>query len=139
MSNKLTLSFFGALIILCSLNGCSSIVKGTLQDVNVSSVPAGAKVTVVDEANKVVYKGTTPATISIKKKAGYFKSKDYRVSLDKSGFEPSESEMNAGVTGWYLIGNAFVGGILGWVVIDPMTGGMWQYHDLEVNLVPVEK
>jgi hypothetical protein len=27
--------------------------------------------------------------------------------------------------GWYLVGNFFFGGLIGWLIIDPLTGAMW--------------
>lgn len=27
--------------------------------------------------------------------------------------------------GWYLVGNIFIGGLIGWLIVDPLTGAMW--------------
>ena len=27
--------------------------------------------------------------------------------------------------GWYLVGNFFMGGLIGYLIIDPLTGAMW--------------
>ena len=38
------------------------------------------------------------------------------------------------VSGWYAGGNLFFGGLIGYLIVDPMTGAMWTLKDLHVNL-----
>lgn len=26
---------------------------------------------------------------------------------------------------WYAVGNLFIGGLVGWLIVDPATGAMW--------------
>ena len=35
----------------------------------------------------------------------------------------------------YLFGNIPLGGLIGWVIVDPITGAMWTLEDLNVDLV----
>jgi len=29
------------------------------------------------------------------------------------------------VSAWYVAGNFVFGGLIGWLIVDPLTGGMW--------------
>jgi hypothetical protein len=68
----------------------------------------------------------SPATATLKKGDGYFKAASYKIRIEKSGYKPQEIELKSSLNfGWYLIGNIFIGGLLGWLVVDPLTGAMW--------------
>jgi hypothetical protein len=38
------------------------------------------------------------------------------------------------VDGWYVAGNLFLGGLIGWLVIDPASGAMWKIDPEYVNV-----
>ena len=114
----------GTLVALVA--SCASIMSGSRQDVEFASQPAGASVRVLDSTGFEVASGQTPTTLTLDKGAGFFKAALYKVVIEKSGYAKREfqikGELNAG---WYLIGNFFVGGLIGWIVVDPITGAMW--------------
>lgn len=66
-----------AAVSLCT--GCATIVKGTTQEVPVSSEPTGARVSVDGTAA-----GTTPTTVTLSRKANHM------VTIEKDGYQ-SES------------------------------------------------
>lgn len=35
--------------------------------------------------------------------------------------------------GWYIAGNLLVGGILGWLIVDPLSGAMWTLSPAQVD------
>ncbi|MDP2932712.1 MAG: hypothetical protein Q8N81_01105, partial [bacterium] len=37
--------------------------------------------------------------------------------------------------GWYGGGNIIIGGLIGWVIVDPLTGGMYKIEDTSVCLM----
>jgi len=117
--------------------GCASIVTSGDKTVSIASQPDAATVTVYDLEKNVVATGETPTKIKLKKGAGYFKGADYNVVIAKAGYQPQEIEIRHTIGGWYF-GNLFIGGLLGMVVIDPLTGGMWALKPdkLDVNLAP---
>lgn len=113
--------------------GCASIIEGSSQDLRVTSDPGGATV-VIERANgNEVFRGTTPATASLPTGDGFFSGAEYFVTISAEGFEPQTIRIGTNVSGWYLFGNVFVGGLLGWVVVDPATGAMWNLETTHVS------
>jgi len=108
------------------LTGCASIVGERQQAVTINSTPAEASVTITDERAKEVHSGTTPLTVQLAKSDGsYFGGKTYTVNVSKSGFESREVAIEARPNGWYIAGNLAFGGLIGWLVVDPLTGAMY--------------
>jgi len=122
---KRTIQVFGLLIALTLLNSCASIVSKSNWPIHVSSDPAGASVTIVNRSGKVVYKGTSPAQLTLKSGAGFFKKESYTVRFEFEGYATQEVPLECKVNGWYW-GNILIGGLLGFIVIDPATGAMYK-------------
>jgi len=114
-----------ALLVL-ALSGCATIVSGGDQKVDFQSDPSEASIKVYDSSGMVVASSQTPTSLLLKKGAGYFKGASYRVVVEKPGYKRTEvllqSSLNAG---WYIAGNLFIGGLIGWLIVDPMSGAMW--------------
>lgn len=47
---------------------------------------------------------------------------------------PQEHVLTPGINGWYL-GNLLFGGLLGWVIIDPITGAMYKFDETPITYV----
>jgi uncharacterized protein YceK len=116
------------------LSGCASIITSGDRKIQVTSHPDAATITVYDMNQNVVASGLAPTKIKLKKGAGYFQGADYRMVIAKPGYQSREIEIRHNINGWYF-GNFFIGGLLGLVVVDPLTGGMWT---LEPGKVDVE-
>lgn len=114
--------------------GCATIVSDSNYPVNISSEPPGAEIHVFDHVGQEVYSGKTPTTISLKAGAGYFKGETYTVRFTMDGYVPRDAQVERGVDGWYIGGNLVFGGLIGWLVVDPITGAMWTLKDLHVGL-----
>src|SRR2546426_656523 len=95
----LNLSIAG-LLFVCA--GCASIFTSGDRTIPVSSNPSAANVTVYDKQNMVVANSITPTKIKLKKGAGYFKGADYRLVVEKSGYQPREFEIKHNINGWYF-------------------------------------
>lgn len=95
----LQLAGAGLLVVCC---GCASIFTSGDRTIPINSNPGAATVTVYDTANKVVATGTTPAQIRLKKGAGYFKGADYRLVVEKTGYQRREFEIKHNLNGWYF-------------------------------------
>jgi hypothetical protein len=92
----------------------------------------------LDEKGETVFSGTTPTTVTLRTKAGYFKGKNYTVTFQKEGYAKHEAEIRRGVSGWYIWGNLVFGGVIGWLIVDPATGAMWTLQkEVSVNLAPL--
>jgi hypothetical protein len=118
-------------------SGCASIITSGDRTISIASQPDAAMVTIYDVEKNVVATGATPARIKLKKGAGYFKGADYRLVIAKPGYQQQEIEIRHTINGWYF-GNFLIGGLLGMVVVDPLTGGMWALKPdkVNVNLTP---
>jgi len=116
-------------------SGCATIVSGGDQDIPIKTRPTGARVRVLDSHNMDVWSSRTPATVTLAKGTGYFKGARYILEVEKEGYEPRtisiRSSLNAG---WYIAGNLLLGGWIGWLIVDPLTGAMWTLEPDMVNL-----
>jgi len=128
-----TLVFPAAMVLL--LTGCASIIKGSDQSVSFESNPSDARLVITDvREGKDVYVGSTPFTTSLKRGAGYFKKAKYKVTMEKPGYKKEEVLLEGSPNGWYLAGNLVFGGLIGWLVVDPLTGAMWTLDPEAVNV-----
>ena len=116
--------------------GCASIVDGGSKTVQISSNPEGAKVTISNKSGKDISVLTTPATVSLERSSGYFSGEDYKLVFAMPGYYPSEVHIKSTVDGWYF-GNIIFGGLIGFLIVDPATGDMYNLSPREVtrNLV----
>ena len=108
------------------LTGCASIVSGASQEVVVRSSPEDAHVRVYDSAGMVVWNATTPTRVILDRGDGFFRGARYRIEIEKDGYRSHSVSITSSLNaGWYLVGNFFVGGFVGWLIVDPITGAMW--------------
>ena len=122
---------------LFTATGCASIVSKSSYPVAFNSSPEQAEISIADETGKVIYSGSTPTTVTLDTKAGYFKGKDYTVTFQKDGYAKHTAELKRGVDGWYIAGNIVFGGLIGWLIVDPATGSMWTLpKEMETTLTP---
>ena len=124
---------FMALALFSS--GCSSITNHGNHSLYVTSNPSGAKLTVYDRIGNVVASERTPALVHLKPSFGYFDPATYRLVFEYPGYYPSQITVGPHVEKWYL-GNAVFGYGLGFLVVDPVTGAMWNFpRTLNRNLI----
>ncbi|ADU37658.1 hypothetical protein [Variovorax paradoxus] len=124
---RLSQAAVAAAVVVC-LSGCASIFNGTTQAVAFSSAPQGAAMTITNRAGEPVHTGTTPSTVTLKRGAGYFKSEAYTVTMKKEGFADASQQVDSQVSGWY-VANIMLGGLLGMLIVDPASGGMYTFPD----------
>lgn len=107
------------------LSGCASIVHGGSRTITVNTQPAGAKATITKSGTTdTVHSGVTPFTVSLHPRRGYFKGQSYSVRFELAGYRTETVELRSEMSGWYW-GNFVFGGLLGMLVVDPLTGAMW--------------
>jgi hypothetical protein len=117
---------------ILSLAACASIVSDSEGVVTISSNPTAAEITIADQSGVEVYRGTTPATITLDASAGYFDGQEYTVTFAKEGYDPTTVKVDSRINGWY-VGNIVFGGLIGWLIVDPLTGAMWALDSEHVN------
>jgi hypothetical protein len=123
-TSKMTKKVIAASIAALMLTGCATIFNGTTQVVKINSAPEGATLTVMNRAGQQIHNGTTPASLTLNRGAGYFRGEQYTVKLSKAGFKDKEVTLTSNLGGWYW-GNLLLGGLLGMLIIDPISGGMY--------------
>lgn len=113
--------------------GCASIVSQSKWSVYVDSEPPGAQVDISDREGKQVYQGTTPATVNLRSGAGFFTPQRYSLVFKREGYETNEAVLNCKVNPWYY-GNILIGGLVGMVIVDPLTGAMFKPETEQLNV-----
>jgi len=107
------------------LTGCASIVGKDIFPLTINSNPDGATVLIKDENGVKVYSGTTPTTAALTAGESYFHAKTYNITLSKPGYADQFIQVKATLSGWYF-GNIIFGGLIGLLIVDPITGKMWK-------------
>lgn len=125
-SSNLRRKFCVSTLIAASLlaGGCSSIVHGGSRTISVATQPQGAKATISKNTGELVSVNTTPFTVTLDPKRGYFKGQAYNVRLELPGYKSAEVSIEPTMSGWYW-GNLIFGGLIGMLAVDPVTGSMW--------------
>jgi hypothetical protein len=121
-----------ALSTILALAACASIVSDSEGVVTISSDPSAAEIAIADQSGVQVYRGTTPATITLDASAGYFDGQEYTVTFSKEGYDSTTLKVDSRINGWY-VGNIVFGGLIGWLIVDPLTGAMWALDAEHVN------
>jgi len=131
------------LLLLCGLimltsSGCASIIVGGEETISVTSNPPEASFTIKDQTGAPVTSGVTPSNVTLKKGSGWFAAADYMITMSKTGYKDATMPVPQGVDVlWYGAGNLVFGGLIGWLIVDPMTGAMWDLKDVNMSLEPV--
>jgi hypothetical protein len=122
---KRNLSIVMLLATMIIAGGCASIVSKSNYPFTVNSLPQGADVTVVNKKGTEVYRGNTPAQLTLKSSAGFFSKASYLVTIEMEGYQTRTVPVDFVLDGWYF-GNILFGGLIGILIVDPATGAMWR-------------
>jgi len=98
-----------------STSGCATIVKGTTQDIPISSDPAGARITIDGRPS-----GTTPTKVTMDRKHSHM------VTLEAENYEVENIAVTNSMGG-AVAGNIIAGGLVGWGV-DAVSGAQYNLH-----------
>jgi hypothetical protein len=124
--------FTNSIILLMAIGlttNCASIIHGSNQEVDFSSQPSGAKITIDGKDY-----GSTPRSVVLKRK-GRFKGeinskKEYAVKIELDGYFPYEIKLKREMDGWFL-GNIVFGGLIG-IIIDASNGSMYKLNPNQI-------
>ena len=126
---------FSGIILIASItflnSGCATILSGSNWPVSVKTNPEGAKVVIKNRKGIEIYNATTPAVVKLKSGSGYFGKESYAITFSMDGYEPRTVNLECKINGWYF-GNILIGGALGMLVIDPLTGAMYRLDSKDV-------
>ncbi len=123
MRNTLSLG-----LVAVMLTGCASIFSGTTQEVEIRTTP-GTKYAVRNYSGQQVAVGLvgddSMARFNLERGVKYFSPHAYQVSLSQRGYRPATVNVDPGMNPWYF-GNILLGGFIGMVIVDPLTGAMYR-------------
>jgi len=115
------------LVLILLLSSCATIIHGGDQDITINTSPSGAKVKIINlNDNTEVGSYVSPCIVNLDRGYDFFEKGLYSVEIEKAGYSKKIIRIKGGVDGWYAAGNFFLGGLLGWLLIDPATGAMWK-------------
>ena len=63
--------------------------------------------------------------MKLKSCAGFFAKESYTISLQLNGYKTKTITVECKLNSWYF-GNILIGGLLGFLIIDPATGAMYK-------------
>jgi hypothetical protein len=122
------------LLSVVAIGGCASIVDDRDQNIAIMTTPDQADFVIKNENGLVVHRGVTPSTVNLPKSGGYFDGNDYSIEISKAGYESRRANIEAEPSLWYLLGNLGFGGPIGWLIVDPLTGAMWDLKPDKLDL-----
>ncbi|MFV3130335.1 hypothetical protein [Niveispirillum sp. KHB5.9] len=111
--------------------GCSSIIEGTSQEIQIVTNPSDAQCKFMREGQVIGSIHTTPSALTVQKT-----KHDITILCDKTGFHTATYLNHSGVAGatW---GNIVAGGGIGWAV-DSISGADNKYTSpVNLTLVPL--
>ena len=118
-------------IVGAAVSGCATIIKGTSQDIAVTTSPANGVDCVLNNSEGTWYL-TTPGNAHVHKTKN-----DITITCKKNGFQDAQQIIPSHFNG-ATAGNILAGGLIG-IGVDAASGANYTYPDTtEVSLVPVQ-
>ena len=122
------------------VTACATIIGDKTHLMNVNSTPSAASVTITDEKGAAIFTGQTPTNVVLQKSDGsYWGKKSYIVTISKPGYGTQTIPVTASANGWYIGGNIIFGGLIGWFIVDPLNGAMYNLSPEHINASLGEK
>ena len=121
-------------LIAVLFSSCATLLGKNRYTVKINSVPTETVVTIYNRKGIEVFSDTTPCVVKLKSDAGYFRRAIYTVEFNRSSYARSTEVVRANVNPFYY-GNFLFGGYVGFLLVDPLTGAMYQIQTREINQV----
>lgn len=122
--NKGLMHTIWVLLVSLSISSCATIFGKSKYPVTINSTPNAANITITNKKGDTVFNGTAPAVVTLKSSRGYFKKESYIVRLSAPGYSEKIFPIDFIISDFYF-GNILLGGAIGMLIIDPLTGCMW--------------
>ena len=121
-------------IFIFLLSSCATFLKDSYQDIVINTYPDKANIQIKNSQGLTIKNTTSPDVISLKRSDdSYFGSESYQVEIKKDGYTSKKFIIQSKVNNWYLFGNLFFGGLIGWFIVDPLTGRMYDLKPETIN------
>jgi len=111
--------------IFIFFTSCASIVSDSKYPVAINTVPNEANINITDKYGSPIYSGKSPAVIPLKSGSGYFSKARYNIEITKDGYLPIHQHISSSLDPWFF-GNIIFGGLIGVLIVDPLTGAMYE-------------
>lgn len=123
-----------AALVAFVLPSCATIVSDAQTLLHIDSNASQARVRILDRERRPVFEGTTPCRVEVENGAGYWRGAQYVVEVEKEGFHSRRIEVDTEVHPAYF-GNALLpGGLIGSLLIDPLSGAMFALTQDHLNV-----
>lgn len=119
-------------LLLVGMEGCATIMTGMSAPVNIATNPPGAKFKLYRN-NVLIHNGVSPQVVQLKKRG------KYAIEIEMEGMEPVRAPIRKGVSGWYIFGNLVFGGLLGYLIVDPISGAIFTFPKKHTQFELVKK
>ena len=127
-----------AIVMTLFLSGCASIVRDKNQIVPIQTNVENVNIEVFNSEGVVVYSGVAPTSVLLRTaKDGYFSPEKYFIKATKPGYVTQYETIDWHVSNWYIFGNLVFGGLIGWAIVDPLTGKMYYLDENKSINMPV--
>lgn len=113
-----------SLVATMAMTSCATVFNRPVQPVKVTSEPSGMSFTVKTPDGEVVGQGVTPGEVRLKTSSAYFRPATYQFEFRRGGKLIGTRTLTGELSGWY-VGNVLIGGLIGMIVIDPLSGAMF--------------
>ncbi len=131
MLKKLTASVIAMAIFT---TGCASIVSKSSYPITIDSTPEASYFAIYNEAGEKIHTGKTPSRITLEAGDSYFSKAHYTLKYKKKGYQEQTIKVTPYLDGWFY-GNLVFGGLVGVLIVDPLTGAMYKLPEaITVNL-----
>ena len=114
-------------------SSCATIFGHSTYPISINTIPYGATLSIIDKGGTEIYKGVSPATVTLNSSSGYFSKAAYTVKITTTGYAEQTIPINFKIDGWYF-GNLLLGGLIGMLIVDPATGAMWKLDTPPINV-----
>jgi hypothetical protein len=124
------------MVIILFGSSCATIVNQHDTQLTIKTVPREAAVTITNKKGKEVFKGESPAVTILKSTDKYLKRASYLVKITMPGYEEQIIPVRFKLNKWYSY-NWLLGGIIGYLVVDPLIGAMFTLETTYIKAVLV--
>jgi hypothetical protein len=118
------LSLSVCLILAVFATSCATVFNRSSKNVAIHSDPQGMSYEVVNRKGVKVASGTAPATLRLPTHSSYMRGESYVFTFKQGNRVVGQKTLDSSISGWYW-GNFLIGGVIGMLVIDPLSGSMW--------------
>lgn len=130
-------------VVICTLfiTACSSIINGSTQTLSVEAEPNTALIQLFDSDHELIAEDTGTLELEVERGKGYYSGASYTLEISFDGYDTQIIDIQPKPDDWYVGGNLLIASVMGYLVVDPLTGGMWAIETedgQEVNALKIK-